>query len=61
MFVSLYLEGTGSLLTRETSRYAQRTEIPQSVPSISSAFATLAKIFLASSITAHEGTGCRSM
>ena len=31
----------------------------QSMLRISSAFETLAKIFLASSVTAHEGTGCR--
>ena len=29
LFVSLYLEGTGSLIQWETSRSAQRTEVPE--------------------------------
>ena len=54
VFASLYLEGIVWLIQQETSRSAQRTEVPEAGACIAPSLCDPPKTFLADSGTAHE-------
>ena len=61
VFSGLYFAASVSLLRQQTSRPAPRASIPESGPSVSLHFPSLANTFLGQSGPVHEEADCRSV